>query len=914
LSVNDSLLSNLLSENLSYNEILSQSTGLTTENGIKVVHLCWMDSAGAGGAAYRLHNGLRTIGVDSKMIVLFSMSRDPTVLIPPLSYDGNIQPSISQSSFGAMSIVRNDRRWSLLASQYPSRRKNSELFTDPFADLRPEFIKEIREADIVNLHWVAGMIDYPTFDRALAGKIIVWTMHDMNPFTGGCHYSDQCEKYCDSCGACPNLNSSSDEDISRYFHRIKFRAFAHRRIFPVSPSRWLAQCSQKSSLLGNFPHKVIPNGFPTSVFVPGGRQQIRARYFIEPSSRLVLFGAASISIERKGFRYLREALEKLFLEKLDFKIVLGIFGAAVDDSVLKNLPFPVVCFGHISEQKILAQIYSAADVYVLPTLADNLPNTLIEAMSCGCPSVAFNTGGVPDIIQHRQNGWLAEPRDVQGLTEGIKWVLSESFNKPELSEKLRRTSVEKFDEKVQAESYRSYYIEIIKSVGLEKQLCKKADTAFTSGYYAEAESIYLKIPADSIFSSHANYNLGRIFSEKHNISKAVEHLKLANTSNPSDIEIIKKLVECLIEEGNFSEAADTVSVYLDHNPVNTEMLQLFAHAQKKHIQDLYSSSFTRQNGFKKSDSRITVIISVSHSGIFLEDLLNDLKMQTFSDKLQIIITSTSSDKNQFDFLENQIISEKNIRFIIPSNPVGFYQSLNLGLYLTGTPYCFICSCGDRLVPDCIETLAGTLDNSNSAAVFGNTILTDSHCRDISNYTSSEFGNGLLDRSLIHGNLLFEEYGLSPHVMWRRELNNEYGLFDQRYQAGADQDMWIKFARKKQLTHVPVTTGLVWLDEKLIKTRFTRTLRQFASVRQKYRLFPFSANGSINITQDEQKLLEANKILEEIIRLAEKGKNAEIFKLYDSSKKLFECLPESRKIHELVEKLRIKNHGYIDKRP
>jgi glycosyltransferase involved in cell wall biosynthesis len=900
----DSKLSRLLNDQLSMQDILPAHAAARLRP-LKIVHLCWMDAAGAGGAACRLHNGLRAIGADSTMIVLHKLSADPSLLIPPMQYSGNILECSARSSEGTKAIIKNDRRWALLVSQYPGRPKTAELFTDPFADLRPRFVREIVDADIVNFHWVAGMVDFPTLPAELSGKPIVWTMHDMNPFTGGCHYSDGCEKYCESCGKCPNLGSQRDEDASRYFHKIKAQAFSGLDIHPVSPSRWLAGCSEKSSILKKFKHRVIPNGIPTSLFRPHGRNQLRERYSIAPGARFVLFGAASITIERKGFRYLREALSMMAADSACGNIALGVFGSTPDNSGFDGLPFPVTSFGHVSDQALLAEIYSAADVYVLPTLADNLPNTLIEAMACGCPAVAFETGGIPDIIEHKKTGWIAAQRDVQGLVDGIKWVLYGDVPREKLASICRKTAVERYDEIVQARAYLQLYRECAQPLIQALDLTIKGDEACTTGdtqkardYFDKALSAYPKL-------SRPSHSLGMTFLKENDTERAIAAFTRALDANPSNRDSAIRLCECLIAAGNPQKAANTARLFLDGNPVDSEVQNVLARSQAAILDTSLSSAVIDTTGYIKRPVKISAVVAAALDSEFVIETVQDLLGQEPGTNMEILVVSTATGPEDYSFLENMMRKAGNIRCIVPPEPQGIYQAINLGVRMSSGQFCIAVICGDRLAPDCISGLAGALSSDeHAAASYGDSRLTDMPHQNPENHAPSLFHDGFIAWKPFSFDMLIEEYGLGPHVMWRRSLNDTIGYFDFLFDSGADQDLWMRFARNYRLVHIESVTGLLWLNE-LSKNRFTRTLRQFPHIRQKYKLFPqkpFSPDACGNLSPQ---LAAANKALDEIILLVENGKNREALELYEQTKQLFEFYPEHVRIKTLVGQLRKK---------
>lgn len=403
-----------------------------------------MDFAGAGKAAYRLHRGLREIGVDSSMVVMCKKTTDGLVYELPSDVAGS-----------------PDKWWGLLSSlwqkkllNYPDRGQDSELFSDFFAaiSLEPQS-EEIRSADIVNLHWVAGLFDDIAMPRILYGKKVIWTLHDMNPFTGGCHYSAECTRFEASCGECPQIVSADPEDISFAGWLQKRNAYRNLDITVVSPSRWLGACSSKSSLLGHFHHRIIPNGLPLNTFKPLERQRIRAALGIKQDARIVLFCADSTSTRRKGFSYLLDALYVLSESGRGNNLTLAIVGS--HDSGPDFCGYPELIFGHIDSEEQMAVIYNLADVFVLPSLEDNLPNTVVEALGCGTPIAAFDVGGVPDMVDHKVTGYLAQTRDVTALAGAIEWCINSA--PADIRQKCRDRAETFFSLEAQANNYLELY-------------------------------------------------------------------------------------------------------------------------------------------------------------------------------------------------------------------------------------------------------------------------------------------------------------------------------------------------------------------------------------------------------------------------------------------------------------------------
>ena len=410
------------------------------------------DAGGAAIAALRLHQALRGENVPSLTYVQHKSGNTPLVYVLPPPPDDRVLPDGKGGALLA-SAPRDRRRQARILGDYPQRPAGSESFSDSEAALRLHNAPLLAESDIFHLHWVAGFIDVPGNTEFLVGKKIVWTLHDMNPFTGGCHYADGCDKYLTQCGACPQLGSHRERDLA--WQTWKRREYAYRKldITVVSPSRWLAEEARKSSLLGRFPVHHIPNGLPLDVFRPYDRSAARNALGLAADARVLMFSAAGVFNRRKGFSSLLEALGLLREEALARNLVLLITGDGGD--LLRGLPYSIKAMGRVDRPEIMALAYSAADAVALPTQEDNLPNVLLEALACGTPAVSFAVGGVPEIIEHGKTGWLAPPRDVRALADCLLQALADRTPSRRLA--CRTTALEHYSLSLQARRYQELY-------------------------------------------------------------------------------------------------------------------------------------------------------------------------------------------------------------------------------------------------------------------------------------------------------------------------------------------------------------------------------------------------------------------------------------------------------------------------
>lgn len=324
----------------------------------------------------------------------------------------------------------------------------------------------IKEADLINLHWInMGFLSIKSIERIIKlNKPVVWTLHDMWAFTGGCHYAGECGNFKLNCGNCPFLKTPSKFDLSYNIHRKKLEILFkgnQKKIVFVASSNWLCEEARKSSLLKGYRIESIPIPVNTELFRPLDKQSVRKKYELENDRFFVLFAAMNINDKRKGFAYFLESL-KIIKEKypdLSNKLSLIVFGKS-NEETLSQLPFPVKNFHFIRSQETITEIFSASDLFVIPSLEDNLPNIIMESLACGTPVVSFNTGGIPQMIDHLNTGYVADYKSPDDLANGINWCLTEA-DKQLISEQSRTKALKCFSEKVVVDQYSKLYKELI---------------------------------------------------------------------------------------------------------------------------------------------------------------------------------------------------------------------------------------------------------------------------------------------------------------------------------------------------------------------------------------------------------------------------------------------------------------------
>jgi glycosyltransferase involved in cell wall biosynthesis len=380
------------------------------------------------------------------MLVRYRRSDDPTIkkFEPPMDFFSRLRRRI-----------RRERIQRAFNPYRDSRPDGYELFSDDRSEYGDTLLDQMPACDIVNLHWVARFLDYESFFRSIPQKTtVVWRLSDMNAFTGGCHYDAGCGKYNTGCGACPQLGSDDDGDLSRHIWERKRSIF--ERVDPaylhfVAQSQWMKDEIQNSALLQRFPVTVIPNGLDIDVFAPRDQEVARDVLGIPQRAKVVLFVAGSLTNRRKGFALLANALERLHSLSGFFLLSVGYGKPSIDTSISH------LHLGHLSNNRLLSLIYSAADLFAISSMQDNLPNTVLEAMSCGTPVVGFDVGGIPDMVRPGVTGLLAPVKDVEALRDAIVEILENPALREEMSENCRRIAVEEYALETQARRYAALY-------------------------------------------------------------------------------------------------------------------------------------------------------------------------------------------------------------------------------------------------------------------------------------------------------------------------------------------------------------------------------------------------------------------------------------------------------------------------
>jgi glycosyltransferase involved in cell wall biosynthesis len=419
---------------------------------MKVLHLSTHDlDGGAARAAYRLHQGLKAIGLNSQMLVQQKTSDDLSVLGPEVRLN--------------QGLARTKATLDVLPLKpfYPKRDKSVAFSVQWLPDRVFSTVTQ-QKPDIINLHWIGGGFTQIETLKQLK-RPLVWTLHDMWAFTGGCHYSGDCDRYLDACGRCPQLYSTQERDLSRWIWRRKANAWQNLDLTIVTPSAWLAKCVNHSSLFQSLPIEHIPSGLDTKVYRPIDKAVARQILQLPLEKRLILFGALRATRDqRKGFHLLQPALQRLsqigWQNDPELVPELVIVGASQPLEPI-DLGFKTHYLGTLKDETSLALTYSCADLFVLPSTEDNLPNVIVEAFACGVPCIGFNIGGLPDLIEHQENGYLAKPFEVEDLAKGMAWILEDKERQQKLSYRAREKVEQQFALDISARRYSSLYSKLL---------------------------------------------------------------------------------------------------------------------------------------------------------------------------------------------------------------------------------------------------------------------------------------------------------------------------------------------------------------------------------------------------------------------------------------------------------------------
>ncbi len=376
----------------------------------KVVHL-QIASESTGRAPLRLHRAFLKSGIDSLMLTLRRSAND--------------DETVKQKGYWPKISSWFDQRIQSYLNR--NNRKEFGVFSYPILGTNISKLATVKNADLIYIHWaLGGFLNLKNFTEiAKLGKPVIFFMHDMWNITGGCHYSFTCQKYITQCHTCQVLphEKKKDRSLKEFKKKIEFYSGFNNLSF-IAPSKWLYNCALESKLTCQKPVYYVPNIIDHSFFKPFDKKIAKTILNIHPSEIVIAFGSVTINSPYKGWQYLKEALTILYNDKtFNANITILIFGKGYNKKIAESVPFKIKFMGFLRDEYSTILAYNAADVFIAPSLADNLPTTVLESLSCGTPVVGFDVGGIPDMIKNKENGYLAQYRDANDIYEGIKFCL-----------------------------------------------------------------------------------------------------------------------------------------------------------------------------------------------------------------------------------------------------------------------------------------------------------------------------------------------------------------------------------------------------------------------------------------------------------------------------------------------------------
>lgn len=420
---------------------------------MKVVSLSTKDSfGGAARVAYRLHEEVNKEGIENILLVNAKRTNTSTVR---LASDFHNPLNYWTYRLRKFEIWYQERLRRINWAKYPN--KEDKILSDVAVSLLQNSLDKL-DFDLIHMHWVGeSFVDFTELTKVK--NPIIWTIHDCFSFTALCSYFETCEKYKTHCEACPQLASNKKKDLSYSVFEMKQKRYSALNFHIVSPSRWLAERAKESSLLRDYPVTVIPNGIDTSTFYPVDKGEARKHIGLDPHKKTILFGGISaLADPRKGGLLLSESLKQLSQKYSADDVQLLVFGAEQKNAYLFD--FPVTYLGYVDKEDDLRIAYNAADITVVPSKYENFPNTILESLSCGTPVVGFDIGGNPDMIDHRKNGYLSKPYEIDDLTNGLIFCL-ENNDKNLLGVNARKKVIDNFKIEDIAKRYIHLYKEVL---------------------------------------------------------------------------------------------------------------------------------------------------------------------------------------------------------------------------------------------------------------------------------------------------------------------------------------------------------------------------------------------------------------------------------------------------------------------
>jgi glycosyltransferase involved in cell wall biosynthesis len=438
----------------------------------RIVHFAASDTGGPGNSALRIHKGLFALDQDSALLVKKQRARAGGVF--------EVKTDLPAEVGDLATTYDIFQRWYL---DHNRTAISNSHFSLSEAGYSLEEHPLVLDAEILHLHSVARFLAPSGISKlARIGKPMVWTLHDHRPFTGGCHFPAACAKYSATCSGCPQLGWDpyfvTDGQLGDALEMIPAR-----RITCVAPTKFLAEKARRSALFRNSRVEVIPYGLDADVFQVKWKPQAKNHLGLDTNTVHLLFVANELGEARKGFEKLARAIQ-ICLQRPQFKErvekgEIALISLGHPHPSLGTLGIPYVCLGHLETPEEMSQLYGAADLFLLPSLEENLPNTLLEAMSCGTPVVAFDVGGVSEVLTQDETGKLVPAGDESAFAFAIEELIGDENLRMRMAEACRKRIVENHSQELQAGRYLNLYRELMR--GLPRVPAKVDQYGFGAG-------------------------------------------------------------------------------------------------------------------------------------------------------------------------------------------------------------------------------------------------------------------------------------------------------------------------------------------------------------------------------------------------------------------------------------------------
>ncbi len=516
---------------------------METGGNMKVVHLCSSDSWEQGMLAYRIHKGVMEKGIDSLFVTIFKSSGDPSVKVivqdPVFKDKVKLMEKVPRSRPEFIAKIFQDWRNKLGIPIMPAEGDSVFGLTD--SSLNLEQIQEIKEADIIHLHWIPGMLNFELAPLFFLGKPVIITLYDMFYVTGGCYYPMECKGYKEGCLECPIVNQEAQKIVKQALE-LKKKVYNLLNLKVVAQSRCLKQKVEGTGVFKEV--DLIYPGVPTEIYPVLNKQRAREILGIEPNTNVLLFVTSSVASKRKGIFEFLEAFEKIVKEDLienPYFVLIGADSGEIEGKYFtlsyknKYMAFHIVPF--VPTEEVLSWYYSAADVFVSPSIEEYVSLYPLDAMAMGLPIVGFKNTSLEDLINHGQNGYLAQNKNIEDLIKGIQFVLNE--NKSNMKRKSKNIIRERFLWDLQIQKYIELYKSSIEDKNKVKinEMIKFGEEMFLNNKKYMAREIFERLLTFDKNNAYLLNNIGVIYWEEHRYKKAMEYFKRAYDIDPNNEEI-----------------------------------------------------------------------------------------------------------------------------------------------------------------------------------------------------------------------------------------------------------------------------------------------------------------------------------------------------------------------------------------